>query len=468
MRLSRLLRAREAQSGQAIALVAVMLLSMMGIVGLAVDVGVVMSARRELVRTTDSAALAAAGALSGTPADTDATRQGRATARAHEYALLQGFNYAASGNSMVISFPNTTPPRKLVQIESRQAVGLAFMKLFGINTAEISSGARLGEAAPLDIVLLMDVSASQCEQTSNTDMTGSPGQWCSRLQNPSSPGTYWSTNWPYYANQATNQDWTPHTTGTRTNWPWKPFADQQDAARYFIDKLDPRYDQLALVSFSSTVASGDSPYGQYTAEARIHQALTTNFAAAKAAVGVSPRVNGQTGVRGLFPAGQTNMARGIDSALNALTTYPPARENAIGVIILLSDGSPTRTYAGTSPSGCSSSSPGNCSTPRQDTMTRAQQAANSGVVIYTVFCGDAAFATNHALMLQWIADITDNRTLEGSYTGTRNLPSGYGPAFDTTWFRTNVSDNFYLASDLTQLQSAYDEIFRKIYTRLVN
>ena len=65
------------------------------------------------------------------------------------------------------------------------------MRLFGFNTTLVSSGARLGEAAPLDIVLLMDVSASQCEQTSNTDTSGSG--WCSRLQNPSNPGTYWST-----------------------------------------------------------------------------------------------------------------------------------------------------------------------------------------------------------------------------------------------------------------------------------
>ena len=120
MRLPRLprLRSRESQSGQAIALVAVMLLSMMGIVGLAIDVGMVMTARRDLVRTTDAAALAAAGALSGTPAETDAMRQGRATARAHEYALLHGFD-ATRSRQLHDNQPSRRRPRRASWCRSR-------------------------------------------------------------------------------------------------------------------------------------------------------------------------------------------------------------------------------------------------------------------------------------------------------------------------------------------------------------
>ena len=452
--------------GQAIVLVALAMMAMIGVMGLAIDAGLIMSARRNLVSVTDAAALAAAGALSGTPSESDATRQSRATARAREYALFNGFDPDVAGHTMSVSFPSSSPPRKLVQVESTRAVKLAFMKLFGVDTVTVSSGARTGEAAPVDVALVMDVSASQCEQTSNAD-TGGSG-WCSMLRNPSNPTQFWSVPWPYWADQPTRTNWPPSSTPTRTNHPWKPFADQQYAARYFIDQLDPRYDQVAVVSFSSTVPSGASPYGTYNSEARVHQNLTNDFAAAKNVIGLSSLVEGQSGQLGLFPAGQTNIAKGIEVALNVLTTIPPARADAVTAMILLSDGSPTRRLNGTTPSGCSSSNPGNCTNPRSDTMAQTQVAKDKRIVIYTIFCGSAAFATNHALMLQWIADLTDNRRLDGVYTGSRDLPSGYGPAYDAAWFRDNVSDNYYLASDYAQLQEAYDSIFRKIYTRLVH
>jgi hypothetical protein len=69
--------------------------------------------------------------------------------------------------------------------------------------------------------------------------------------------------------------------------------------------------------------------------------------------------------------------------------------------------------------------------------------------------------------MQWIADLTDNGQLDGNYTGSRNLPSGYGPAYDTAWFQANVSENYYRAETQAELEAAYQSIFNKIYTRLI-
>lgn len=458
-------RGREGRErGQVLVLVALAMVAIIGVTGLAIDIGLVMKGRRELVRMTDAAALAAAGALSGDPSDADEVRQTRARQRAHEYAVLHGFNPDAEGNTLSVTFPTTSPPRKLVKVESSRQVPLAFMRIFGFDQVTVSSGGRQGEAAPVDIVLLQDVSASQCEQNYNPD-TGGDG-WCSRLQRPGYPGQYYSVPWPYRPNEVTTSyDWPPRSNpGYRTNVPWKPFYEQQHAARYFVDHLDTRYDQVALVSFSSS--TNDSPYGGYPNEARVHYGLTNNFEAVKDAIGFSPTDIGQAGEPGLFPAGQTNMAKGIQVATNVLINDPRARENAIGAIILLSDGSPTRTIGGSTPSGCSSSNPGACVQPRRDVRTQTEAAAQAGVVIYTIFTGSADFAQNHALTLQWIADLTDNGRLDGEYNSPRNFPTGYR-AYDTAWFQANVSANFYLASSYEQLEAAYESILNKIYTRLV-
>ncbi|MCL5026347.1 MAG: hypothetical protein M1531_07635 [Chloroflexi bacterium] len=97
-------------------------------------------------------------------------------------------------------------------------------------------------------------------------------------------------------------------------------------------------------------------------------------------------------------------------------------------------------------------------------MTQAQAAANDGIVIYTIFVGTNAVELNNGggLLLQWIADLTDNRHLDGSYTGSQSLPSGYGAPLSPS-----PTDNYYLAQNYTQLQAAYDSILSKIYTRLV-
>ncbi len=485
----RFTRLTPRERGQTLILVALSMIVLLGFVGLAVDGAVVLAARRDLVKITDAAALAAAGALSGTPEESDALRQERARARAHEYAMLQGLD-PDTAPCWSVEFPEW-PDRKVVRVRACRRVPLVFMPLLGHDEAIVRAGplgsgnealGQEAEAAPLDIALVHDVSASQCY--GNYYTTNENG-WCSQLlRNPpdGSPRSYQ----PYHPTLATRTDvpWLPqcnnspcclnpagqwracpHGDESPLNAPWQPFAWQQDAARYFVSKLDSRHDQVSVVSFSSRVRSSETPYGWVSyddAGARVHLGLTNNMAQAMDAIGTSPGSNWATGDRGLYPAGQTNMARGIATGIDALAG-PGARDDAVATMILLGDGSPTVTMNGVNPSGCSSSSPGNCTQPRADAMTQAQEAVQAGVIIYTIFVGEPSFAQDHALMLQYIADLTDNGRLEGTY----DLPGDYGPAHNAEWFQENVSGNFYLASDGAQLEAAYDSIFEKIYTRLI-
>jgi len=463
------------RDGQVLAIVALAMMTLIGITGLAIDVGILMSNRRELVAMTDAAALAAAGALSGPPSESDAARQARATARAQEYVLMHGFDPSAPGNTLTITFPVSSPARKLVQIETSRTVPLVFLRLFGFREATVGSGGCTGEAAPVDVVIVEDVSVSQLignYSMSNLDELVNPNYTGLRDPGSSIPSADKRAPYHYDADQkTTGYDWPPKATPTpyyRTNVPWKPFADQQDAARFFIGKLDSRYDQVGIVSFST--ASSCGPYPSYTSPARVHQTLTNQFNLALDAVGNSPQTIGQKGKKGLYPCGGTSLAAGIQVGITVLTSFPPARDTAVGAMILLTDGSATNRLDGSRPSGCDSQHLNMCVDCRGDAMAQARIAASKGIVIYTIFSGSSQWGINeadNALLMQWIADLTDNRRLDGDYTGSRNLPTGRGPSYDASWFRDHVSENYYLATNRTDLEAAYASIFEKIYTRLV-
>ena len=294
------------QAGQTLVLLAFLIVVLIAFVGLAVDVAMLMAERDALIRLTDASALAAASALSGAPNDTTAHNQ--AIARAREYALLHGFDPDDAANSFSVTFPASTPPRKLVQVTASRPVTLAFMPVLpGVPASlPVSSGARQAEGSSLDIVIVQDVSASQCEQNYNAESYG--GGWCSMLHRPDYPSDERSDSFNP-ASVTTHEpqsgtypipgrDWFAGT--SYYNVPWAPFYQQQDAARSFVDRLDGRYDQIALVSFSSDVNSGESPYGQYNGEARTHYSLRLATDATKTAIknviGLSPATIGQRGV----------------------------------------------------------------------------------------------------------------------------------------------------------------------------
>ena len=167
-----------------------------------------------------------------------------------------------------------------------------------------------------------------------------------------------------------------------------PLPGQQWAARIFVNNLDYRYDQVGIVSFASSAA--------------VNQPLTNQPALGTTAIGNSPETAGQTGSHGLQPGGSTNIAQGLSVAINALTDFAPsgrARDTAVGAIILLTDGSTTVRLGQTDPKSCSSQTLGcqDCINARSDVMAQARLAAEHGIVIYTIFVGDAAWEQNNAL-----------------------------------------------------------------------
>jgi Flp pilus assembly protein TadG len=151
---------RQRQRGQAIVLVAVAFVVLLGFVGLTTDVGTLFIYMGQLRRATDAASLAAAGQY----------REGRGIAEmkaaAEEVIHLNGIDphtYAVTVDNCQ-SKPGdpalcTTPKRKLVRVDTSLDVPMSFLSLVGVHDITISANS-VGEAASLDVVLVIDLSES--------------------------------------------------------------------------------------------------------------------------------------------------------------------------------------------------------------------------------------------------------------------------------------------------------------------
>ena len=134
--LCRLPRGRADEAGQAIVWVAVMLPLLLSVVGLAIDAGIVFSARRDLQNVADSAARAGAmqvdeptyRASSGASV---VLHQAAAREIAGEYAASQGRGMAATIG---------VEPQRVVVSVSRE-VPTSFLRLAGIARVRVSATA---------------------------------------------------------------------------------------------------------------------------------------------------------------------------------------------------------------------------------------------------------------------------------------------------------------------------------------
>ncbi|MFP4394324.1 MAG: Ig-like domain-containing protein, partial [Anaerolineales bacterium] len=100
--------------------------------------------------------------------------------------------------------------------------------------------------------------------------------------------------------------------------PDQPLQEAKDAAEILIDQLDPAYDRVGLVS--------------YAHDANFDYPLSTRYNAVKGAID------------NLDANGYTNIGDAIYDAREALVTY--GRDDAVPVIVVLSDGVANRSHAG--------------------------------------------------------------------------------------------------------------------------
>jgi Flp pilus assembly protein TadG len=160
--------------GQSLILLAVAFLVLLGFVGLTTDVGILYIYMGHLRRAVDAASLAAAAQY----------REGRTDAELTSAAVqvmnLNGvdpgmYTIAVETCDTAPGDPSlcTTPRRKLVRVTSNLAVPTAFLRLAGVENIQISANS-IGEAASLDVVLVIDLSESMAWDAASGDPMRDP------------------------------------------------------------------------------------------------------------------------------------------------------------------------------------------------------------------------------------------------------------------------------------------------------
>ena len=135
------------ERGTVLAFVAVSLVALLGMAGLALDSGRAYVARAELSRAVDAAALGGAAALRQSQADAEQRIQALAKANGVDPALL---NYSFSVNA---EGENT------VSVSASEIVPTTFMRVLGRNQVGVVAAAE-ATVPPLDLVLVLDQSGS--------------------------------------------------------------------------------------------------------------------------------------------------------------------------------------------------------------------------------------------------------------------------------------------------------------------
>lgn len=241
---------RTKDRGQAILIIALAMVGLMGFVGMMTDGGVLFIEYGKLKRGIDAAAIASAQqfregftgadlasaaqnflALNDSRADNvNIYRCGKTkNADGTMTALpvdVDGFLLGAGGLSdgtkpddNLCPSPETDPLRKLVRVEAEKWVNFGFLRVVGISGMTIRADS-VGEAASIDLVLIIDTSASMSYQTGgDKNLPDSP------LDDPS-------------------------VCNVSTSDPCQPLAQVKGVADDFMDTMFFPYDRVSIVAFT--------------------------------------------------------------------------------------------------------------------------------------------------------------------------------------------------------------------------
>ncbi len=223
---------KNSERGQAIILIALAIVGMIGMVGLMTDGGILLIEYARLKRGIDAASIAAALQYRQGFLEADLEAAAEEFLRLNQSDVSEVKIITCDTLPLIITDPDeynrlnpllcTTPKRKLVYVEATRIVTFGFMRVLGFNSTTISANS-IGEAASIDLVLVMDTSASMAYET---DPSGNPNQ--------SGPGED-----PKVCN-ASGADGT-----------CEPMTTIKGIAEDFIETMFFPYDRVAIVTMTS-------------------------------------------------------------------------------------------------------------------------------------------------------------------------------------------------------------------------
>jgi hypothetical protein len=257
-------------------LIALAFIGLAAFIGLTVDAGILFSQIGHLRRATDAASLAAANQF----------REGRTPLELSNMAFemlelnglapsgvvakvcdlaLPGSSYddpsLCPGGTNPPSGPDT--PRKYVRVETELQVNFAFLPIIGWNSTMIRANS-ISEAASVDLVLVLDVSASMsynlCDDNIDNDEDGTIDD-CSSNNPPDNTGppnvggknsesdVQTCINNRSLSDDVAGDDPGPAPDGDRED-DCHPFEEVREAAHLLVDRMYFPYDRIGIVTFA--------------------------------------------------------------------------------------------------------------------------------------------------------------------------------------------------------------------------
>jgi hypothetical protein len=348
------------QRGQALILIALAFVGLAGFLGLAVDGGILYSNIGHLRKAVDAAALAAANQFregltvnqleSSAKEFLDLNNLSSATAQIlvcqesidQDTVPPYGPNNDSSlclceDPSLTFGDPGCTSyeqldNRKLVKVVASLPVEFAFLPIIGFDSVDIHAEA-VSETAALDLILVLDTSPSMaydlCSNSVDDDGDGVVDD-CKINKPPDPP-----------QNDPISDSDVPTCVSAGN---CQPYEDVRSAAQFLIDRMYFPFDRMGIITFSRygvpeiNLTDGDN---------------WTDVTAALNATDVSPEPDPSTYCPDIFSTGDptgclpTNIASGIRAANQELVAN--GREEAVWIIILLSDGAANAALDDSSP-----------------------------------------------------------------------------------------------------------------------
>ena len=174
-------RLRRSESGQTLPIIAILLIALLGMVGIALDVGHCLYAYRELQTSADAAALAGASVLPGSNAVDTATQYSGVSNNLNAKANLPGVTMV-SGYPKVLCLSSLSTQGmacpspgngNAVQVRQQVTVPLNFMRVLGktsLTLAAVSTASSLGAArSPYNVSIIVDTTGSMGTQDNDVN-----------------------------------------------------------------------------------------------------------------------------------------------------------------------------------------------------------------------------------------------------------------------------------------------------------
>jgi len=232
---------KNSERGQAIILIALAIVGMIGMVGLMTDGGILLIEYARLKRGIDAASIAAALQYRQGFLEADLEAAAEEFLRLNQSDVSEVKIITCDTLPLIINpFTDpdeynrlnpllcTTPKRKLVYVEATRIVTFGFMRVLGFEFTKISANS-IGEAASIDLVLVMDTSASMAYETL---VGGNP--------NGSDPGED-----PADCNASGADGFC------------EPMTTVKGIAEDFIDTMFFPYDRVGIITMTSQIENGE-------------------------------------------------------------------------------------------------------------------------------------------------------------------------------------------------------------------